>query len=152
MIANAPEFRARVGRALAARFPEDPAAPAPPVEKQIYGGFYSNADKALLKEFQRADWPQRQEIVATFTDLRLRQLGCRLVAFYSPELLSPEERELYDAWLRDRWAAPHVPETEWTTLENARHALDEMQADPQQDRSTLGEIQVYLNRFDQPAG
>jgi len=34
VIANAPEFRARVGQALAARFPEDPAAPTPPVEKQ----------------------------------------------------------------------------------------------------------------------
>jgi exodeoxyribonuclease I len=38
MIANAPEFRIRVGRALAARFPEDTAAPTPPVEKQINGG------------------------------------------------------------------------------------------------------------------
>lgn len=60
VIAHAPEFRARVGRALAARFPEDPASPAQPVEKQIYGGFYSHADKTLLAEFQRADWPRRQ--------------------------------------------------------------------------------------------
>ena len=77
MIANAPEFRARVGQALAARFPEDPDAPTPAVEKQIYGGFYSHADKALLAEFQRADWPRRQEIVSTLSDARLRQLGAR---------------------------------------------------------------------------
>ena len=35
VIANAPTSRARVAQALAARFPEDPAASAPPVEKQI---------------------------------------------------------------------------------------------------------------------
>src|SRR5690606_32309491 len=35
VIAQAPEFRARVAEAMAARFPEDPAAPPPPVEKQI---------------------------------------------------------------------------------------------------------------------
>ena len=83
IIANAPEFRARVAQALAARFPKDPAAPTPPVEKQIFGGFYSNADKALLGEFQRADWPRRQEIASTLADPRLRQLGRRLVAFHA---------------------------------------------------------------------
>ena len=120
MIAHAPEFfRARVGRALAARFPEDPAAPIPPVEKQIYGGFYSHADKTLLAEFQRADWPRRQEIVATLADPRLRQLGRRLVAFHAPQLLSVEDRSLYRAWLQERWSAPDVPETEWTTLDRA---------------------------------
>ncbi|MBE0455852.1 MAG: exodeoxyribonuclease I, partial [Roseovarius sp.] len=112
VIANAPEFRARVGQALAARFPEDHDAPTPPVEKQIYGGFYSHADKALLVEFQRAEWPRRQEITATITDTRLRQLGRRLVAFHAPELLSMEERAQYRAWLEGRWSAPDVAETE----------------------------------------
>jgi exodeoxyribonuclease-1 len=87
IIANAPEFRARVGQALAARFPKDPAAPTPLVEKQIFGGFYSHGDKALLAEFQRADWRQRQDFVAAMSDPRLRQLGRRLVAFYAPQLL-----------------------------------------------------------------
>ena len=73
---------------MAARFAEDPDAPAKPVERQIYGEFYSNADKQLLQEFQHAPWPRRQEIVASLSDTRLRQLGRRLVAFYSPELLT----------------------------------------------------------------
>ena len=129
VIAEAPEFRARVAKALAARFPEDPAAPPPPVEKQIFAGFYSHADKALLGEFQRADWPRRQEIAATLSDARLRQLGRRLVAFNAPELLSPEERAHYEAWLRERWSAPEVPETEWTSRGRALGALDEMRND-----------------------
>jgi exodeoxyribonuclease-1 len=107
-IANAPEFRARVAAALAARFPEDPSAPPPHVEKQIFSGFYSNADKALLAEFQRVDWPRRQEIAATFNDPRLRQLGRRLVASHAPQLLTTEELAKYQLWLRERWSAPEV--------------------------------------------
>ena len=59
VIAGAPVFRARVAQALAARFPEDTAAPMPLVEKQIFGGFYSHSDIGLLAQFQRLDWPQR---------------------------------------------------------------------------------------------
>ena len=148
VIAHAPEFRARVGRALAARFPEDPTAPAPPVEKQIYGGFYSHADKALLAEFQRANWSRRQEIVATLADPRLRQLGRRLVAFHAPELLSAEGRGQYQTWLRERWSAPDVPETEWTTRGRARSALDEMREDDGIDPGLVGEIEAFMQGFD----
>ncbi len=144
VIAHAPEFRARVGTALAARFPEDPSAPAPPVEKQIYGGFYGHADKALLAEFQRADWPRRQEIAASLSDARLRQLGRRLVAFHAPELLSAEERSLYRAWLQERWSAPDLPETEWTTRGRALAALTEIQGDEEVEPGLVDEIEAYL--------
>ncbi len=146
-IATAPEFRARVGRALAARFPADPAAPTPPVEKQIYGGFYSHADKALLTEFQHADWRRRQEIVATLTDPRLRQLGRRLVAFHAPELLSADEREQFEAWLKERWSAPDAPGTEWTTLAAAQRMLEEVRAASHVDQTLASEVGDYLSRF-----
>ena len=152
VIAHAPEFRARVGRALAARFPEDPAAPAQPVEKQIYGGFYSHADKTLLAEFQRAEWPRRQEIVATLADPRLRQLGRRLVAFHAPELLSAEEHGQYQAWLEQRWSAPDVPETEWTTRARGLGALDELRDDASLDRAMIAEVEAYLRQLERPAG
>jgi exodeoxyribonuclease I len=147
MIANAPEFRIRVGRALAARFPEDTAAPTPPVEKQINGGFYSNADKALLVEFQRADWRRRQEIVATLGDTRLRQLGRRLVAFYAPELLSHDERAQYRVWLEERWLAPDVAATEWTSLDRALSALTQMRANVESDPALVEEIEAFLGQF-----
>ena len=126
VIANAPEFRQRVGAAMAARFVEDPDAPPKPVERQIYGEFYSNADKQLLQEFQHATWSRRQEIVASLSDPRLRQLGRRLVAFYSPELLTTEEMELFKGYLRDKWSASDAPETEWMTFEKAQAALGEL--------------------------
>lgn len=148
IVANAPEFRARVAKALAARFPEDPAAPTPPVEKQIFGGFYSHADKALLTEFQRADWPRRQEIASSLADRRLRQLGRRLVAFHAPALLSPEERGQYEDWLRARWSAADVPETEWLTVERSRCAIADMRTGGDVDVGLISEIETYLQGFD----
>lgn len=147
VIAEAPEFRARVAKALAARFPEDPAAPLPPVERQIFGGFYSHADKALLAEFQRADWPRRQEIAAMLSDARLRQLGRRLVAFYAPELLSMEERAHYEAWLEGRWSAADVPEIEWTGKHRANAALVQMRTNGGVDPGLADEIEAYLQDF-----
>ena len=148
IIAGAPAFHARVAQALAARFPEDPAAPTPLVEKQIFGGFYSHSDKGLLAQFQRVDWPQRQEIVAALSDLRLRQLGRRLVALYSPQLLSTEERAQYEVWLRGRWSARDVPETEWMTAGKAQRALDEIRGKDGLDASLVAAIAAYLQGFD----
>jgi exodeoxyribonuclease-1 len=122
--------------------------PTPLVEKQIFGGFYSHADKGLLAQFQRVDWPQRQEIVAALSDLRLRQLGRRLVAFYSPQLLSTEERAQYEVWLRGRWSATDVPETEWMTAGKAQLALDEIRGKAGLDASLVAEIAAYLQGFD----
>ena len=148
IIANAPELRARVAQALAARFPEDPAAPTPPVERQIFGGFYSNADKALLAEFQRADWPRRQEIVSSLADPRLRQLGRRLVAFHAPALLSPQELGQYEGWLRARWSAADVPETEWLTVEKSKRAIADMRAEGAVDVGLISEIEAFVQGFD----
>jgi exodeoxyribonuclease I len=148
IIANAPELRVRVAQALAARFPEDPAAPTPPVERQIFGGFYSNADKALLAEFQRADWPRRQEIVSSLADSRLRQLGRRLVAFHAPALLSPQERAQYEDWLRTRWSVADVPETEWLTVEKFKRAIADMRAEGAVDVGLISEIETYVQGFD----
>ena len=147
VIANAPEFRARVAQALAARFPDDPAAPTPLVEKQIFGGFYSHADKALLAEFQRADWPQRQEIATTLGDARLRQLGRRLVAFNSPELLSAEERAQFNLYLQEKWSAPDAPETEWMTFSKAWAAIDELRMQAAVGAADLNAMSAFVDQF-----
>jgi exodeoxyribonuclease-1 len=147
IIADAPEFRRRVGAAMAARFVEDPEAPPKPVEKQIYGAFYSNADKQLLQEFQRADWPRRQEIVASLSDQRLRQLGRRLVAFYGPELLNPQEKAQFDSYLRAKWSAPDAPETGWTTLAKAHASLESLRDAHAAAPQELDVISSFLTRW-----
>jgi exodeoxyribonuclease-1 len=129
---------------MAARFVEDPDAPPKPVERQIYGEFYSNADKQLLQEFQGAAWPRRQEIVASLSDPRLRQLGRRLVAFYSPELLTAEEMALFKAYLRDKWSVSDVPEAEWMTFEKAEAALSDLRAAVAAEPLELDAIASFL--------
>jgi exodeoxyribonuclease I len=120
----------------------------PLVEKQIFGGFYSHADKGLLAQFQRMDWPQRQEIVAALSDPRLRQLGHRLVAFHAPQLLSSEERAQFEDWLRERWSAPDAPETEWMTAGKAQRGLDEIRGKDGLDQALVAEIAAYLQGFE----
>ena len=146
LIAEAPEFRRRVVAAMAARKGSPPAPELPmQVEQQIFNGFYSWSDKALLKEFQAADWPRRQEIVASFVDARLRQLGRRLVASYAPALLSDEERGQFAIWRRERWHAPDQAEPEWTTLGKAQQAISEMKASSPYDLATIEEIERFLS-------
>jgi exodeoxyribonuclease-1 len=141
-LAEAPELRQRLIAAMAARYPADPDTAPQHVEQQIFHGFYSWNDKARLKEFQVADWQRRQEIVATFEDARLRQLGARLVAFYATNLLSDSDRCRYTSWRRERWNAD--TEAEWMTLEKARQALREMQLASPHDPSILEEIDAFI--------
>ena len=143
-LAEAPELRQRLIAAMTARYPTDPDTAPQHVERQIFNGFYSWNDKARLNEFQGADWPRLQEIVATFEDARLRQLGARLVAFHSPNLLSDSDRRRYIAWRRDRWNASTETEVEWMTLEKARQALLEMKAASAQDPAMLDEIEAFI--------
>jgi exodeoxyribonuclease-1 len=145
LIAEAPELRERVAAVMTARKGVTPAAELELVEKQIFSGFYSWSDKALLKEFQAADWPRRQEIVASFGDARLRQLGRRLVANYAPALLSEEERGQFAVWRRERWHAPEHSETEWTTFVKARQAISEIKASASYDPATIEEIEAFLS-------
>lgn len=144
ILAGAPELRQRLIAAIAARYPVDTGVGPQHVEQQIFSGFYSWKDKARLKEFQGADWLRRQEIVVTFEDARLRQLGARLVAFHSPNLLSDSDSRRYIAWRRERWNAPADVEVEWMTLEKARQALVEVQAAPVHDPSVTEEIEAFM--------
>ena len=147
LIAANPAFRARVGQVMAARYVEDPDAPPPPVEKQIYGGFYSKADRDLLAEFQRADWLRRQQIVGLLTDTRLRQLGRRLLAFHAPETMTKAEFAQFDAFLHERWNAPDAPEIEWTTFGSATRAIAVQRALPGADNAALDDIAEFIRQF-----
>jgi len=148
LIASAPEFRARLVSAMAQRFPKRETAQVAAVEKRIFEGFYSHADKALLREFQTADWRRRQELVASFSDPRLRQLGRRLVAFYAPELLTQEARQQFAEWQIGRWSAPDSAETEWMTVEKARIAIEELRETGNQAADTFDAIERFVARFE----
>ena len=143
-IAERPDFRRRVCKAVAARFIRKGNAPAQAVEEQIYGGFYSDVDRDLLVEFQRSDWPRRREIVGMLTDPRLRELGRRLIAVHSPDLLAEIERIQFLTFLRKRWNTADVPGTKWTTIEGARRELRDLRENAGVDPAALGVISEFI--------
>ncbi|MEY4890362.1 MAG: hypothetical protein RIQ75_1492, partial [Pseudomonadota bacterium] len=148
ILAGAPELRQRLIAAIAARYPADTGIGLQHVEQQIFNGFYSWNDKARLKEFQGADWPRRQEIVATFEDARLRQLGTRLVAIHAPKLMSDNDRRRYNSWRRDRWNGPAGIEVEWMTLKKAREAFVELKTASAQGPAMLEEIEAFISELE----
>ena len=60
------------------------------VEKLIYSGFYTSADKALLTQFQVAKPPDRKELLNEIADERLRKLGHRILLNETPNLFADE--------------------------------------------------------------
>ncbi|MCC0014430.1 MAG: exodeoxyribonuclease I [Hoeflea sp.] len=147
LIATTPDFRKRVGHAMAARYVEDPDAKPPSVEKQIYGGFYTKADRDLLAEFQRGGWPQRREIVSRLADARLRQLGRRLIAFHARDTLTAAEAAQFDTFLHERWNAADSPEAGWMTIASAKRAIADLEATPGVDQSALSEISKFVQQI-----
>ncbi len=147
-LAMAPELRQRLIEAMTTRDDAETDARPQHVEQQIFSGFYGWRDKARLKEFLQADWPQRQEIVATFEDARLRQLGKRLVAFYAPHLLSGSERRRFFAWLKDRWYSSFEGHPPWMTIETAKKALDEMRAMATYGGQSLSDMEQFIVTYE----
>ena len=116
-IAGSPEFRERAGIAMAERYGD--GDPHKPVEKQIYGKFYSSEDRALLERFQVAHWHERLKIIDDFSDMRLKQLGRRLIAFNCPELLTQRQLEQFHSYLNEKWHSSAYTKDSWMTLDQA---------------------------------
>ena len=150
VIADAPEFRQRVGKVMAERFPEDPNAPTKPVEMQIYDDFYSDADKRLLEEFRSADWPRRQQIVASLLDPRLLQLGTRLIALHNPQSMTSKETEQFSEYLRDKWTTNDASKPDWMTIAKAKKEIDDLRAQPDADPRALDAIDAFLDEWSAP--
>ena len=68
----------------------------------MYEGFPSRADKGRMQAFHGSTWPERAELVETFEDDRLRELGRRIVFLEQPEVLRPELRQGLQTWLHNR--------------------------------------------------
>ncbi|MFZ1991963.1 MAG: exonuclease domain-containing protein [Alphaproteobacteria bacterium] len=66
------------------------------VEEQIYDGFISNADQALMDQFHNAPWEDRKAIVGRLSDTRLRKLGRRLLFNERPALFMPATAREYE--------------------------------------------------------
>ncbi|MEP2028231.1 MAG: exonuclease domain-containing protein [Paracoccaceae bacterium] len=145
LVASRPDFHKRAGQALADRFEgrEEPEQ----VEKQIYGGFYSAADKHLLEEFEVADWSHRAELITRLEDPRLRQFGQRLIYWNVPELVPASYAAAAEATVRERWLT-NDPDAPWMTKAKVEKQLGEIADAGAISQSELKAIsKFYRNRL-----
>lgn len=121
------EFRMIVSNALDNRFEPSDLSELE-VEEKIYSGFFESTDRHLLDQFQRATWSDRSELIKSFKDDRLRQLGQRLLAFYAPDLLSNDQKSRFTEFLQSRWKATGE-NVKWNTIDKIASDLSEMDSE-----------------------
>jgi len=92
------------------------------VEQQLYDRFIPNVDKSLMQQFHVVPWHLRLDVVARFSDDRLRRLGQRAIYFEMPHLLPAGVRANLDKAVRDRWTGDGT--APWTTASSALSDLD----------------------------
>ncbi|MEW9921827.1 exonuclease domain-containing protein [Marimonas sp. MJW-29] len=139
-VAAHPDFRSRVGAALARRFVdrEEPEH----VEERIYSGFYSGDDKRALRDFQKSDWAQRVEIVESLGDERLKQLGRRIIHSNASHLLPESYLENAKNQIRARWHSNEI-NPPWTTHEVVEQQLTELGKRGVVSRETLRDLRSF---------
>ncbi|WCM26338.1 hypothetical protein NDN01_20375 [Sphingomonas sp. QA11] len=98
-----------------------PYPPSTYVEQQMHGTFSNNADKARMVRFHAGDWQSRAAMLETFEDVRLIELGYRLIFHHAPELLPFPRRQEVARQLACRMLGHGYTETPWLTL-GAAHA------------------------------
>jgi exodeoxyribonuclease-1 len=140
VVANATQFKEAVGEALPQRYsPRDQSAY---VEEQIFDGFFTDEDVALMNRFHDADWVERPAIVKKFADERLHEIGNLIICEEAPEFATDTQRDEYAQWINYRkTTSDAVP---WTTITKAVvEANDLLNANPDKvDQIT--EIKDYL--------
>jgi exonuclease I len=115
LIKNHPTFVTRIGQLLAARYQDQPD-PAH-VEERIYAGFPPKADQARFAAFHRAGWEERAKLIPAIEDHRYRELGQRILACESPELMSANQCTQWETFRRARFFPDgDVP---WLTVSRA---------------------------------
>lgn len=107
--------------------------PSDHVEEQIYDGFPSQADTALMARFHVTEWCDRFQIVEEFQDQRFRCLGRRLIYAHCPESLPDDVRREEARLLAARLTGHGCDAPPWKTLEAADLEAAEMEQDGHPD-------------------
>lgn len=119
-------LRVRLIAALEAN--REPFEVSPYVEKQIYDGFWSKADEALMDTFHIVSWEKRLAIAESFQDSRLKTIALHLIHIERPDLL---EKSVCDAHNhgRTRRILGLDGDVPWLTLPKAIEAAEQMLVD-----------------------
>ena len=142
VIQNGRTFRARVGEALSKRFADQ--EPSQHLEKRIYDGFTSWADKNLLEEFHEESWEDRIGLIERIQDRRLVEYANRLVYFERPDLLSDRASQEMSDWLAYRVLTDDEP-VPWMSISKALLNLEsELESADQDETEFLERIREFL--------
>ncbi|UYV15938.1 exonuclease domain-containing protein [Porphyrobacter sp. ULC335] len=93
------------------------------VEEQIYSGFPTPADEALMERFHATPWAARHQLIPQFADERLSFLAARLIYVEDPSHLPGELRQTVQAHIRGR--VHFAGECKWGTVAKAIAECDE---------------------------
>jgi exodeoxyribonuclease-1 len=142
MITTNADFRRRVGEALANRYPAKD--PSPHVEQQIYDGFASSGDQALMQRFHDVPWEDRLGVAMEMADLRMKRIAQRLIYFERPEVLPEKTRAALGHEIQERLNA-HDDVLPWRTVADAQQELAKLQSED--DDGSLVEFVSDLEEF-----
>lgn len=115
---------------------KDEFEPSPHVEKQIYGVFPEDGDKALMAAFHKAPWSERLSIVDSFNDPRFREIGRRLIFCESPGSLDPEVFAFHEVELANRLLGT-LEGAPWHTLPKAIQEAEDLLSVATSDEADL---------------
>lgn len=104
LIERRADFQERVGEAMALRYPQRLKSPC--VEEQIFDSFPHSSDTRLAAQFHNVPWSARRGVLGQIADVRMKELGHRLLALKAPKQLTPEEATRFQAWLHVRRFGP----------------------------------------------
>lgn len=96
---------------------------SPQIEEQIYRGFPSSRDNALMRDFHRLSWPARVEVAGQFEDDRYRRIARRIIYNQRPDLLGEATSKAFDLAIARRWLAED--KARWLTIDRAYKEIDE---------------------------
>lgn len=114
----------------------EPRQPSGYIEEQIYDGFASHADNAIMERFHTLDWPQRTTLVNQLSDERLYSLGQRLIYVEAPDVMDEKARRDYDKAIARRLMADDET-LPWLTYPKALTDVDELIAGAQGNEASL---------------
>lgn len=143
VLKQAYDFQKRLSNAIQQSYDDKDVGPNRPVEDKIYDGFYDNADKRLLEEFQGSGWDQRKSMLSKLKDPRLIQLGRRLTIFQGDSQNSEIEKTKATEYLKQKWFAQG--DVEWTTFAKVDKDLAEIKRRELLDSQKTQELEDYYS-------
>jgi exodeoxyribonuclease-1 len=111
------------------------------VEDRIYEGFYDRSDKSLLDKFQKVDWTERREILSQLSDLRLKQLGRRLLVFQGDVAVSDNDKAKATEYLKKKWFAKG--DVKWGTFAKVDEDLRKIKQSNLLDPEKFRDLELY---------